>query len=287
MSHHITVPLVLFAFLASLEEATAQDKPTDRRQAAIEFHLRATERTGLLIPMYIYPENIHTNPHYNRLIELKRQFPTIPFWVILNPASGPGAAVDANYTKAIDRLRGAGCVCLGYVRTDYAKRAQPDVKKDLDAWLKLYPAIQGAFFDEMIYEDNEAGVKHQVALNDYAKKIGLWPTVANPGAETPGRYFAADAANVIVIHEGNAWPKEDRLKGDYFGGASDYPPFTRAVLLHSQKSLDKVALKMTQKYARWVYVTEDPYKSGDPKADNPWDTLSKFLPEICEELRKE
>ena len=44
---------------------------------------------------------------------------------------------------------------------------------------------------------------------------------------------------------------------------------------------------MTQKYARWFYLTEDLYRPGDAKAANPWDTLSKFLPELCEELRKE
>jgi hypothetical protein len=42
--------------------------------------------------------------------------------VVVNPASGPGKAADANYTKAIDRLRGAGCVVLGYVTTNYGKR---------------------------------------------------------------------------------------------------------------------------------------------------------------------
>ena len=283
---------ILFLALMPLICVAQEKSAAQRRLHAMEFHLRASERPGILVPMYVYPENIHKNAAYNRLIEIKRDYPTVPIWVIVNPASGPGAQLDANYTKAIDRLRGAGCVVLGYVSTSYGKRAQADIKKDLDAWLKMYPAVQGVFFDEMIYEDTEAGAKLQAGLNEYAKSIGYWPTVANPGAETPGRYFATNAsgvcaADVIVVHEGDAWPKEDRLKGDYFGGASDYPPFTRAVLLHSQKSLDKVALKMTQKYARWVYVTEDPYKPNDPKADNPWDTLSKFLPEMCEHLRAE
>ena len=32
----------------------------------------------------------------------------------------------------------------------------------------------GVFFDEMIYEDTEAGVKHQTALNRYAHDAGCW-----------------------------------------------------------------------------------------------------------------
>ena len=53
----------------------------------------------------------------------------VPFWVIVNPASGPGEAVDANYTKAIDRLIGAGCVVLGYVPTDYGRAPFEQVEK--------------------------------------------------------------------------------------------------------------------------------------------------------------
>jgi hypothetical protein len=195
-----------------------------------------------------------------------------------------GGQVDANYTKAIDRLQGSGCVVLGYVSMSYAKRREADVRKDIDQWLKMYQRIHGIFFDEMVYEDTEAGAKYQAALNQYAHDAGCWPTVANPGADTPSRYFAAGAADVIVVHEGDAWPKEERLKGDYFGGYADYPPFTRGVLLHSQSTLDPDSLRMVRKYARWVYATEAVYRPGDPKTANPWDRLSKHLEEICEQL---
>jgi hypothetical protein len=208
----------------------------------------------------------------------------VPIWVIVNPASGPGKEVDANYTKAIDRLIGAGCVVLGYTSTSYGKRAAAEVQRDLQQWNTHYPRIHGIFFDEMIYEDKAEAVTHQAGLNRAARELGYWPTVANPGADTPGRYFAKDCADVILIHEGDAWPKEDRLKGDYFGGYSDSPPMTRGVLLHGQAKLDKAALSMARKYARWFYVTEAPFRANDPTAANPWNVLSKHLPELCEEL---
>ena len=262
------------------------EEPLSRRERAQQFHQRAQERTGLLVPLYVYPADIHTNTVYNRLIDLKRRYETVPMWVILNPASGPGKEVDANYTKAIDRLQGAGCMVLGYVSTRYGKRPIKDVRADIDAWLKMYPRAQGLFFDEMIYEDTESGVNHQVALNTYAHNAGCWPTVGNPGADTPGRYFAADAADVIVIHEGDNWPDEKRLHGDYFGGNSDYPPFTRAVLVHSVAKFDPKPLAMVRKYARWVYVTDDPYRVNDPRADNPWDTLSKHIEALADMLNQ-
>ena len=273
------------AFLFCATASAADDSPAAlRRQQAKELHLRAQQRTGVLVPMYVYPADIHKNPAYNRLMDLKRQHETVPMWVIVNPASGPGERVDTNYTKAIDRLIGSGCVVIGYVSTSYGKRSEADVRQDIDRWLTLYPRIQGVFFDEMRTEDTEAAATYQGNLNRYAHNLGCWPTVANPGTDTPGRYFATDAADVIVIHEGDSWPKEDRLKGDYFGGYSDYPPFTRGLLLHSQAKLDRTALKMARKYVRWVYVTEAVFRANDPQAANPWDRVSKHLEVLCEQL---
>ncbi len=278
--------LSLMAFAMTPVGAWAADDlpAAERRQRSQTFHARAQERTGLLVPLYLYPGEVRTNPAYNRLLDIKRRHETVPIWVIVNPASGPGQRVDPNYDKAIDRLTGAGCVTLGYITTGYGKRPEADVSKEIDKWLAIYPRIKGIFFDEMIYEDTEAGAKYQAGLSRYAHAVGCWPTVANPGADTPGRYFAADAADVIVVHEGDSWPKEERLIGDQSGGYSDHPPFTRGVLVYNQPGLDKAKLQMVRKHARWVYVTEDVYRPGDPKAANPWDTLSKHLDAICGQL---
>ena len=263
----------------------ADESPSESRgKKSREFHVRAQDRTGVLIPLYVYPNDVYRNDAYNRLMDLKRQYETIPMWVIVNPDSGPGKEADANYVKAIDRLRGAGCVTLGYVTTSYAKRSAVDVQRDIDKWLRLYPHIHGIFFDEMIYEDTSAGAEFQAGLTQYAHDAGCWPTVANPGAATPGRYFTAGAADVIVIHEGGDWPTEDGLKGDYEGGYADHPPFTRAVLLHSQPALHREKLNMVRKYSRWVYATDGEFRPGDPKAANPWDRLSKHLEEILQQL---
>lgn len=280
--------LLMFGVVVSWCCLSKADEPSaaQRRERVQQFHERAQQRTGLLVPMYVYPANVHTNEVYNRLIDVKRRYETVPIWIIVNPASGPGNEVDANYTKAIDRLQGAGCVVLGYVTTSYGKRTTAEVNADVDRWRKIYPRTHGMFFDEMIYEDNETAAQHQAKLNRYAHEQGYWPTVANPGTDTPGRYFAIDAADVIVIHEADAWPTEAKLKGDYFGGYSDYPPFTRAVLAYSQPKLDAASLAMVRRYARWVYVTEDEYRVNDPKADNPWDKLSKHLEAMCEQLAK-
>lgn len=268
--------------LPAQEEGTAAARRLRNRQ----FESAAQQRTGLLIPMYIYPADIETNPAYNRLIDLKRRYETVPFRVIVNPASGPGTRVDPNYTRAIDRLIGAGCTVIGYVSTDYAKRPAEEIQEDIDRWVAFYPRVHGLFFDEMNYEDRDAAVDFQLSLKEAGERSGFWPIVANPGTDTPGRFFAAEAADCFVVHEGETWPDERKIQGDRPGGYGDFPPWTRAVLVHSTTRFDKNSLHVVRRYARWVYVTEDPYRPGREGEENPWDTLSRHMEAMCEELAR-
>jgi hypothetical protein len=283
------LPVVLLLIVILQASAVhAQDKTTVENAKRVfdnqRFHQQASQKMGLLIPLYIYPANVHTNADYNRVMELKRQYSEVPFWVIVNPASGPGTEVDANYAKAIDRLVGAGCVVLGYVPTSYGKIPAKDVQRDLEAWRRMYPRVHGIFYDEMIYEDTTAAVDHQKQLNVMAHHMGYWPTVGNPGTATPGRYFANEAADVIVVHEADHWPTEAQLHGDYFGGYADFPASTRGTLMYSQAKCDPDQIKMARRHSRWIYVTQDTYKVKDPEHPNPWDKLSVHLEAMCQTL---
>lgn len=274
--------LIAISTCVGMADLCRADEPHPQLVAAQRFAAQSIQPTGLLVPLYIYPANIHTNAAYNRLIDLKLSHPRVPVWAIMNPASGPGKAVDANYTKAIDRLRGAGIITIGYVSTEYGKREAKAVTGDLDIWQKLYPKIQGAFFDEMNYEDTPAAVERQQKYRRAATERGMWPTVANPGTATPERFFAGDAADVIVVHEGLDYPTEAALKGDYFGGYADYPPWTRCVLMHTRPKFEPAEFARIKKYSRWVYVTEDVFR--DVKTDNPWDSLPTYLDNLFETL---
>jgi hypothetical protein len=279
-SDNITSFLAIAGSLLGSCLAVADERVANSAQA-YQFHLRSQERMGVLIPLYVYPAEPETNAAFNKVIEVKRKYPAIPMWVIVNPSSGPGRRVDPNYTRAINRLRGAGCVTLGYVTTSYAKRSIEEVQKDVAQWRKLYPKVLGIFFDEMVNEDKAASAEYQSQLNASVHAAGYWPTVGNPGAETPGRYFEAEAADVIVIHEGDSWPAESRLQGDRPGGYADYPPFTRGLLLHSQKTLDTERIQAASQSVRWIYVTEAPFRQNDPGAANPWDRVSEHLESTC------
>ena len=69
----------LIAFVAlvnTLVPLYAEEPPlperSARRMRAMEFHRRAQERTGVLVPLYVYPADIHTNAVWNRLMDVKR-----------------------------------------------------------------------------------------------------------------------------------------------------------------------------------------------------------------------
>ncbi|MSR56945.1 MAG: hypothetical protein EXS05_04655 [Planctomycetaceae bacterium] len=272
-----------------------EPSPVSDKAAAIarladnhRFFAQSQQPTGLLIPLYSYPAHIHRNAAFNTVIDLKKSYPTVPVCVIVNPANGPGEGeLDANYVKAIDRLYGAGVVTLGYVSTRYAQQPPRQVQHDIAAWKTRYPRVNGIFFDEMANADEASNVNYYVTATRTAHDAGFWPVFANPGAATPEPFFARQAADVFVVHETEAFPTEESLRGDYFGGYADYPPFTRSVLVHSQKNFDRAKFAMISKQTRWVYVTHDQFDakgdSNDPR-NNPWDEVSEYLETMFREL---
>lgn len=287
VSSLIRVGIVMLAALVELA-ASARSDDTAGLANNQRFMALANQPTGLIVPLYQYPADIHRNTAFNRLMDLKKSHPTVPVCVILNPANGPGKTdLDPNYVKAIDRLHGAGIVLLGYVSTHYAQVPLEQVAKDIKLWKMRSPRINGIFLDEMTNEDVAAHVDHYVKATAIAHDAGFWPVFSNPGTPTTEPYFKQAAADVIVVHENEKFPSEESLRGDYFGGYADYPPFTRAVLVHSLKVFDREKFARTRKYVRWIYVTHDRFDSqadpNDPK-NNPWDELSDHIDTMFDEL---
>lgn len=259
-------------------------QPADPTAASRNHMALSQQSTGLIIPLYLYPANIHTNPAYNRLIELKLSHPQVPVCVILDPDNGPGQQADANYRYAARRLRGAGCVVLGYVSTRYAQQPLDQVMADTNRWREFYDAIDGIFLDEQAYDADEAHLSYYEKATRHAHERGYWPVFANPGTNQIEPYFQRPTADVIIIHENEHYPDEKTLRGDYFGGHADYPPYRRASLVHSMPRLDEKQVRHMARYTRWIYVTDDMYKPGLAGADNPWDSLSTHTSRLFEIL---
>lgn len=240
-------------------------------------NILSTQKPGILIPLYVYPADVENNVTYNNLIALKKKYPDVPCYVILNPSSGPGVSTDGNYTYAIRRLHGAGCKVLGYISTDYTNISQSSVQGVVDTWLSLYPEIDGIFLDEMTWEENTTYANYYAGVTGYCHGKDLYPVIANPGCSIDNIYWESNSADNFVIHEGNTIPTESTLKGDYYGGNIDFAPWTKSCLVYGQTSFDQSVFDMIKKYVGLIYWTED-------TAVNPWDSLSASIENLFRRL---
>jgi Spherulation-specific family 4 len=121
---------------------------------------------------------------------------------IANPNSGPGDERNLDYaavfTEASNYSGSPGIKVVGYVSTDYCKRPQAEIKKDVDTWIRFYPQIRGFFFDQQPRESHDA--LHFAELRDYVKqKIADPLVITNPGVPCDDAYLAQAVSNVTCV----------------------------------------------------------------------------------------
>ena len=136
----------------------------------------ATLSSGILIPLYIDPVGSPDCSGWAPVIDtygtvsISRDFrkahshkpsvriaahPSLPFWVVINPARGPGrhgSQAPAEYQRCIPELRTTNVVVLGYVPTfDAAANKQSGVTQDVDTYAGWGDAYRpdGIFFDQV------------------------------------------------------------------------------------------------------------------------------------------
>lgn len=199
--------------------------------------------TSVLVPAYIYPSPSAWAPLYTTI----ESNPTVSFYVIINPASGPGPDTfpDSNYATALAQLNTYGTPrvsTLGYVHTSYASRALSEVQADVATYYnwRTYSsadiALGGIFFDEAPANASEASVDYMHAAAQAVKDT--WPTSAgngqgfvvfNPGTVVQSQeYF--EAADAVVVYEGAA---ETYTTAPLTGAQKAKNPRQQAVIVHS------------------------------------------------------
>ena len=99
----------------------------------------------LAIPSYWYPSNVSASPWARTLAAA----PPVDL-VVINPNSGPGKSVDAEYVAQVSRAHAASPTLsvLGYVYTSYGKRDAAAVRQDIEHYFAWY-AVDGIFIDEV------------------------------------------------------------------------------------------------------------------------------------------
>ena len=90
--------------------------------------------TGTIVPLYTSP----SHPSWTAVIAAKKAHPTVPVIAVVNPANGPGSAINAGYVAGIGRLVDAGIKVIGYVATGYTGVPEATVRADIDRWKNLW-----------------------------------------------------------------------------------------------------------------------------------------------------
>jgi len=242
---------------------------------------------SLIIPLYIYPSDIYTNTVYNNFIRLLKRHTLVNTCVVLNPGSGPGVGVDANYAVAVRRLNGAGAIVTGYINCVYGTRVLSEIYTDIDNWVTFYGAngLKGFFLDEA--ETNPSNYDYYKSIVSYVNSKGIKFTIANPGAQANRLFYDDKIFDVVIEFEnslaGTGFVNDDALitwvennsTGAFEGSNADYYYKTRGFLLHGQNSISYTLLDSITSNYGWVYVTDD-------VMPNPWDTLPSYLDKLYE-----
>jgi hypothetical protein len=229
---------------------------------AFGLHLNAAP-IGLLVPAYFYPPTYWDGLNWAAA--------RVPLAVIVNPGSGPGGALDANYVSAVNNLRAAGGKALGYVYSSYATRDTNAIRADITNFFNFYP-LDGIFIDEM---QNDAVTNH---YNYYAgiyafiqmKGTNLW-VMGNPGTTTQEPYLARPTVDGLMTFENDA---------------TNYPAYVPDgwVTNHLARQFCHVIYAVTNaaamtnmvnlaasRNAGWIFVTDENNNAG-----NPYDRLPVY-----------
>jgi len=258
-----------------------------------------TKQMRLLVPAYFYP-NGSGAALWERMIKVGE---TEQLVVIANPNSGPGQT-DATYQKILSRASASGLRVLGYIATGYGGVSLSQIKSNIDKWLKLYPTIQGFFFDEQEpKEKNDKGdmiayysKAFSEARNAISKTKCKSLIISNPGTECSERYLTEANADVLCLYERSDKPEPDdgkRFSSFHVPWMKKYPADKFAVLIDQVASKD--LMKQYVQVARekgfgYVFITNEPgrdpdgaycatcEKEGNPTNQcqancNPWDKL--------------
>ncbi|MDE2589928.1 MAG: fibronectin type III domain-containing protein, partial [Patescibacteria group bacterium] len=161
--------------------------------------------TGILEPLYCGPyviedsstcknENGTNDFAWLDINDTKNKYPHVPYFVIVNPNSGPGSSLSSDYQRGIANLTKSGVIVLGYVHTSYDNGQVPysQARNWVDEWVNWYSAknsvmgnlgIKGIFLDEMSNNPTSGNLTYYGNLTNYIHG-NLTYSIGNPGVET-------------------------------------------------------------------------------------------------------
>ena len=155
--------------------------------------------TNVLVPLYVYPDLSSPTSQWQQLAQLGIAYPKTEIFVIVNPASGPGAKADPNYTTGISVLKDSPNIyLLGYIDTARATKTQAQVDAEMSLWRSLYD-IGSFFFDNV--ENTKSQLYYWQLCNIVRSNGGM--VFGNPGTSIPSSSIGI--FDTAVIYEGDGY----------------------------------------------------------------------------------
>ena len=183
----------------------------------------------------------------------------IPY-VVLNPSSGPGTAVDANYVRQISSNINSGIKNIAYVATGYQSKSAADIIADLDKYGSLYGMnnFSGVFLDEMASgTDANARYMENVYKTIKAKYPNLM-VVGNPGKSITDSI--APYSDIFVTKEVSASTYLNNYRAP--SSAFENNPANANRIMHiiygaTPAQYDEIIRLSRERNVGWLYIVND------------------------------
>jgi hypothetical protein len=209
------------------------------------------------VPAYFYPWPAST--WWQQLADVRPG--TV---VVVNPASGPGAAVDPRYTAVVEAAHARGLVLFGYVDSDYGAIGIDDVVAQSSLHQSWYE-VDGIFVDR-IAPDNSS-LPHYAKLAQRLHAAGMSVTF-NAGQPYVDRGYA-EVADHVVLFEG---PLSTYAECQFPQWTQDIASNRIWHLVYgvaTAEEMQDVVAHATANNAGLLYVTDGIFP-------NPWDHLPAY-----------
>lgn len=196
--------------LGSLVVNAAVTSSSQAASANLQLYTRVKPQPlQVLVPAYFSTSaSPSTTSPWTTLTNSVTSYPNVVVTAIVNPSGGTltsTSKADSTTTKAITAFQAASsnAKVIGYVSTN-AGNGSPslaDVKATIDAYLSLYPTLNGFFLDNMAVNVNQLSFYLQVY--EYIKAKGAaYTVVGNPGTYPDSNY--ATVTDTLVTYSGTA-----------------------------------------------------------------------------------
>jgi len=234
------------------------------------------ENQHQLVPAYFYPDWYNAGNKWYRMCNLMNTSSGSSV-AVMNPASGPGVAANADYRKVLAYCHAKKQKVIGYVATGYGAVDLAKVVAAINKYYSFYPGIDGIFLDEMANDPAKAVAGSPNARAYYrslykhikARTAGTELVVGNPGAAAKTAWQLSDpVVDVAVIFEGAA-SAYATWKPPAWVWTYRATRFSHLVYATKPADCQQVCALSRARNAGYLYVTND-------VLPNPWDTLPPY-----------